>query len=550
MLGQPQPRPDALSRRDDCGGRVSEVSESEAPAGGSDTPAPELTALFSAFLESLCDPEGGARLHRLHAADAPVRHAQGVGAAADIEPEEFAHRHLEISLQGGERLPRFSQPRLLHVTAEPDASEALAWFEVSETRERRPLVVALGVRTAADAQRIVWCTPAGRRECWSFRDGLLHSLADYAWMRASEPAAPRALLDAGYFRRHPSAVEFSALPDARFGCRMSTACCKHDFEITLPAEAQLLIDAMPWRTLEPRLAGTRLPLRADGRVQLKRLDETCRFLDARGQCLIHRTLGRQPFGPCCVFPFSFARTPDGIAVGLSPVCASARLGVGISPRDRSEDLLERLAHAAPRSTDVYRLAPGIEIPWERFREIERGLCDCLAAGELPMRRRVYVGVRLLGALRNEEPIEPSVWMAQSPAAITAELRSAIHGMLARIIGWDRAALRALPREIPPGLSALEVREASALAQILRNTLYCKVYSYPFDLTTAYNHLIVLYLLALIMQAAAEPVPERMWQELGSLGVHGLLKSMLHEGMPEGFRALLGSADFGLWMLAA
>jgi hypothetical protein len=30
----------------------------------------------------------------------------------------------------------------------------------------------------------------------------------------------------------------------------------------------------------------------------------------------------------------------------------------------------------------------------------------------------------------------------------------------------------------------------------------------------------------------------------------LLKSMLHEGMPEGFRPLLGSADFGMWMLAA
>jgi hypothetical protein len=77
-----------------------------------------------------------------------------------------------------------------------------------------------------------------------------------------------------------------------------------------------------------------------------------------------------------------------------------------------------------------------------------------------------------------------------------------------------------------------------------------VYSYPFDLTTAHNHLIVLYLLALIMQAAATPLTDEMWRELGSLGVHGLLKSMLHEGMPEGFRALLGTADFGIWMLAA
>jgi hypothetical protein len=95
-----------------------------------------------------------------------------------------------------------------------------------------------------------------------------------------------------------------------------------------------------------------------------------------------------------------------------------------------------------------------------------------------------------------------------------------------------------------------VHEAAMLTQILRNSLFCKVYSYPFDLTTAYSHLIVLYLLALTMQAAGTPLPEQMWRELGSLGVHGLLKPMLHEGMPEGFRALLGTAEFGEWTLAA
>jgi hypothetical protein len=89
------------------------------------------------------------------------------------------------------------------------------------------------------------------------------------------------------------------------------------------------------------------------------------------------------------------------------------------------------------------------------------------------------------------------------------------------ISWDRSALRRLPREIPPDLSSLEVRDPQVMTQILRNTLFCKVYSYPFDLTTAYNYLIVLYLLALSMQAAATPLSDEMWRELGSLGVHGL-----------------------------
>jgi hypothetical protein len=87
-------------------------------------------------------------------------------------------------------------------------------------------------------------------------------------------------------------------------------------------------------------------------------------------------------------------------------------------------------------------------------------------------------------------------------------------------------------------------------RILQNTLFSKVYSYPFDLTTAHNFLIVMYLLTLVMQADAPAgvLSDVMWQELGSLGVHGLLKSLLHEGVPDGFRATLGTAECGQWML--
>lgn len=513
--------------------------------------AAALTQSFRQFLEALCQAEGGAALYRMHTGDAPVRHARALAPAAAIDSVEFARAHRDISLQCGDRLPAFSDPVLLQTTASADAPESITWFELRESSQTRRLVAALGTRTVEGVSRIVWCTLADHVEPWSFEYGLLQALADYPWMSKSDPAVPRALLDAGYFRRYWRApLRFSSLPDARFSCQMSTACCRHDYEITLPPEAQLLIDAMPWHRINPALTGTRLTQRPDGKLQLKRPDETCRFLGPRNLCLIHQTLGRQPFGACSVFPFSFARTPEGIAVGLSPICGSVRMGLGISPQERTEDLRERLVHAEPRSADAYRLAPGVEISWERFRDIEKALCDCLAAGDAPLRRRLYVGARLLGALKDNQPIDLNAWLAEPPAAINAELREAIRGMLARIIGWERGALRRLPREMPPDLFSLELREPAVLTQILRNTLFCKVYSYPFDLTTAHNHLIVLYLLALIMQAAAAPLAEEMWRELGSLGVHGLLKSMLHEGMPEGFRALLGTADFGVWMLAA
>ncbi len=513
--------------------------------------ASEFSALFLAFIEALSDPDGGATFFDFHSAEAALRTAAGIAPAATLAREAFASRHRDLNLSGQGRLPCFTEPVHLQSTNSDDPQGAVSWFAVRETVQDQPLFVALGTRKSLGKTQIVWCTAADRVTSWTFREGWLQSLADYAWMRRTEPASPRALLDASYFRRYlQRPVRFQYLPEARFGCQMSGACCRHDYEITLPPEAQLLIDTLPWESIDPTLKGTRLSPRADGMLQLKSLDETCRFLAPGNQCLIHRTLGRQPFGPCCVFPFSFSQTPDGIAVAASPICGSVRQGLGARLEDRHEDLQERLAHVTPKSTDTYRLAPGVVITWEQFRDVEKALCDCLSAGDLPLRRRLYAGSRLLGALKEGQRIDLSAWLAEPALSITSDLREAIRGMLARLIGWDRATLRALPREIPHELSQQEMRETKVLEQILRNSLFSKVYSYPFDLTTAHNHLIVLYLLALTMQAAATPLTEEMWRELGSLGVHGLLKVILHEGMPEGFRALLGTPEFGLWMLAA
>ncbi|MBS0420967.1 MAG: hypothetical protein JSR66_24865 [Proteobacteria bacterium] len=423
---------------------------------------------------------------------------------------------------------------------------------MTETRERRRIFTALGIQATGGGPRVGWATLAPKIHDWSYADGYLHSLADYPWMRVSNLPRARALIDASYLRQYwRPPVSFSSLPDARFICQMSTVCCKHDFEIVLPPEAQLLIDAIPWLTLQPRLEDTHLTQRLDGKLQLKALNETCRFLGSHGQCLIHQILGRQPFGPCCVFPVAFAQTPDGIAVALSPICDGTRRGVGPTLLDRAEDLRERLAHAEPRRPNGFRLTPAVEISWEDFRDVEKALCDVLAAEHLPMRRRLYLGSKVLGALRDNEAIETERWLGETMVVITAQLRHAIHDMLTKILAWDRAVLGTIPKAIPAALYEKEVREPEFIGQVLRNTLFSKTYSYAFDLTSAHNFLIVLYLITLLMQeAAGHPLPDRMWRELGSLGVHGLLKSVLHEGVPEGFRNLFGTAEFGLWMLSA
>jgi hypothetical protein len=518
----------------------------------SSTNTHDLLAFIERFLTALSDPDGGEVLYEMHASNAAVRYASAIRRASDVDCESFSRAHREINVHGRDILPSFGSPALLQAPLNFSDVESVAWFEVTETRESRKLIAALGLRTQAGVRRIGWCTLATRVETWSYGDGLLQSLADYPWMRRAEPAMARALLDASYFRRYwREPVTFTALPDARFGCHMSTACCKHDFEITLPPEAQLLIDAIPWQTVAPRLLGTRLKERPDGKLQLKELNETCRFLGARGQCLIHQTLGRQPFGPCSVFPYAFAQTPEGIAVSLSPICGSTRLGLGLALLDREDDLREKLVQAEPRQPKGFRLTPQMEIPWESFRDIEKTLCDCLATEYLPMRRRLYVGTRLLGALSRNEPLDLNCWLQEPLVEITSELREVIRGMLSKILAWDRAALRTLPPTIPSELFNLEVRDSPVVARILRYVVYSKVYSYPFDLTTAHNLLIVLYLLTIIMQSAfSGPLPDVMWQELGSLGVHGPLRNVLHDGVPEGFRALFGTSEFGQWMLAA
>ena len=119
-----------------------------------------------------------------------------------------------------------------------------------------------------------------------------------------------------------------------------------------------------------------------------------------------------------------------------------------------------------------------------------------------------------------------------------------------LLSRARWAPRRLPREVPVSLQQLEIREAPGLTRIFHNVLFSKTFSYPYDLTTAFNMVIVLYLLALLMQEAAQgPLTEPMWQELGSLGVHGMLKEILHENVPEGFRALFATSEFGQWALA-
>ncbi len=509
-----------------------------------------VPSLFQEFLAAQADPDGGHRLYDLYAEEAPVAFEGRLLRKGEVDREAFAQAHRDICLQGIGRLPVFESVEIVSDNVEEDGGFAVGWFNARELGDGQLANVALGLRLEGGDWRIGWCLVASVLQHWSYSQGLLQTLAEYPWMLADQPVLPRSSLDASYCRLfRQSAVDLSFLPETRFSCHMSGACCKFDYNIALPPAAQVLIDAIPWEGIKPALKGTKLEVRSDGQLQLKANRETCRFLDERRQCLIHKTLGRQPFGPCAVFPFAFAQTPDGVAVSTSLVCGSVRNRLGPSLSDRQDDVRERLFLAPVRSPDGFRLAPGLEIPWESFRRVETILLQLLDYSHAPLHQRLYAGNRLLDALRRNEPIDLSAWLEEPPGLLADEYRATLRTYLSKIFDWDRRAFAGLPQGLSLDLHHDRLRDEPVVVDILRNLLFSKVYSYPYDLTTAHNMSILLYVLTVIMQSSVEgPLPDELWQELAALGGHGLLASLLPDSAPQGLKELLGSSEFGQWAL--
>jgi hypothetical protein len=504
---------------------------------------PRARRLLARFLDAACDGAAGGALYRLLTPDAPV-HRGGAWLPRSAEAREvFAARHRELDAAGGAALPHFADGRAL--AWEPGAAgDGVLWFEALERRSARPVTGALGLRAERSLQ-VAWATLAEHPASWGFAAGRARTLANLAWMALSEPAAARTPLDAAWFRLHwlPDGL-LEGLPGLRFQCRGSTTCCRQDYLVAMPAGAQALIDALPWERIAPRLAGTQLRALPGDRVEIKARDESCRFLGATQQCLIHAELGYQPFGPCAAFPFSFAATPEGIAVSASRSCGSVCDGHGATVAERDRDLRQRLAVASLRRASSYRLAPERPVDWPRFRDTEAALRALLARTELPLHERLRRGLRLLAGHEREGRQEAP------PVALDQGLTAALAELLERIMRWDRIALRTLPPTIPRDLRHVDLREPEALASELVALHFSKIYSYEFDLTTAHNFGILLYLLALSWQRALPAGLDALRRrELALLGSHGLLAALLAGDAPAPFRTLLGSVQFGEWALA-
>ena len=509
-----------------------------------------LTQLFQDFLAAYGDPEGGGRLYDFYAEDAPVSLDGRLCRKRDVDRASFAEAHRHVGMDGNARLPVFERIVFLAASGEGAGSRAVGWFEVREAGDHRQVTVACGFLHENGLWRVGWCVVATSKQDWLYQGGLLQTLAEYQWICSDQAVITQGSLDGSYIRlyRQPN-VQLFFLPETRFSCHMTGACCKTDYGVVLPGAAQLLIDALPWEDIRPALKGTQLAVRPDGQLQLKDNHETCRFLDEHTQCLVHKFLGRQPFGPCAVFPFGFAKTPEGVAVTTSHICGSVRNGRGPLLSERQDIVSERLFLAKVRTPNGFRLAPGLDIPWETFCHVEEMLLDLLAESHIPLYRRLYVGNRILDALRKNEELEVSAWLEEPPGVLTEDLREEMRTYFARILAWDRLALKRLPQDMSLDLHHERLHDESVVVAILQKLLFSKVYSYPFDLATAHNLAIVLYVLTLALQSVGDgDLTDELWRELASLGGHGLLSSLLPDSAPPNLVAFLGSSEFGQWAL--
>jgi hypothetical protein len=510
------------------------------------------TDLLEGFLSDACSGATGESLHAWQAPEAPLYRRASWRRRDSETAAAFATVHRHQHERGGAALPRFVAPRPRSWRTDPEGS-AVLWFDATEARSGRSVIGALGVREERDdgRARAAWATLAAREEAWTFLDGRVRTLANFSWMELREPAAARTTLDAAWFRLHWLPGEnLQALPGIRFACHASTSCCRQDYIVPAAAAAQGLIDALPWDRIAPRLHGTLLPVLDAERVVIKARTEACRFLGTRNECLIHAELGYQPFAACATFPFSFARTPEGVAVTASRSCGSVCEASGPPLTEREVDLRQRLAITRPRSTDEFRVAPGRAVGWTAFRDTEALLRALLERRELPLHRRLFLGARALGVLLAGGEFDPGAALAAPPVVIDAPLREQLGQLLDRIQGWDRLALRELPSRVPRDLRHGDLIDAEPLAAELENLHFGKVYSYEFDLTTAHNFAILLYLTALAWQRGfPQGLDALRRRELALLGSHGLLKSLLPQDAPPALRTLLGSAQFGEWALA-
>lgn len=510
--------------------------------------AEHLRERLEAFLAWSQDPYAGMALLAMQAPDAPIGFKFELVLAGQVDPKDYA-LHLAASgiVRDEGRLtapnPTFTDLTLSGASLEDD-DRVVAWFDAVEAASRQEVAIGVGFVTYDEAWRIGWLTLARAPQTWSWDHGRVQALADFPAAYASGNAVPRTWLDLGWYRifAHPR-PPLLTLPEARFGCHGSLGCCDKGFNIEVGAWAQHLIDAIPWEDHHPPLLGTKLKELPDGKLDLKRLDERCRFLDEQSRCRLHALMGRAPFPTCDLYPFQVHGTPDGVVVTTSLACRSARNRLGPAVADRAEEIWARLAlHPPPEATEV-RIERDRPVAWEAYREAEQALLALLDRRELPLDRRLWLGSLYLDALREGSFTDwASLEAAPGPVATVTEADRVV--LIAEAMGMLGV----------PGLSdgstfAPDDAESDRLVTDLsRNMVFSKYFSALYGLRSAW-HAAALFTLFVRFARGAQPhgavSDATLWMACASM-THGRLRR-LFEVLPS-FESLFLSPTFVAWCI--
>lgn len=495
------------------------------------------------FLALHEDPAAGLLFLGLHARDAYVPFQGKASKASLVDPDAFAQAHREANeslLSGGSSLPPILE-RLGRVEwQQTESSQGVLTAEVLSAENSETFWLVFGLRGAPDEWQVVWLGLEPHPVERSFALGGAAALAEMAFLPSQAGLPVRSWLDVSY-RRHfrYARPSLHTLPDQRFSCHGTGSCCQIYWEITAPADAQALVDQVPWAELgASHLVGKQLEPHSEGRVYVKRGGERCAFLDENTRCRIHSALGTPVFDACVAFPFRFAEVPDGVAVTTSYHCHSARSAFGLPLAERQEDIWRRLNQVGlmviPR--EGYALTPHCRVSWQAFVEIETQILDTLADPSIDLFKRLWVAARKLEAAVTGVDGHVDTYRQETPPPLTFGERALLDVMLPfwlGCVGKLRTSLAPLADARPASHLPQQPEQVS---RWLRNTLLSKDLSYQFDLVTALSGVVIMYLAVIALEGdSGEMVSETCWADLGAMAAHNRIGAM--------FERLFSSAEY-------
>jgi Fe-S-cluster containining protein len=419
----------------------------------------------------------------------------------------------------------------------------VAWFDADESRSEQHVAIGVGFQSHEAGWLIGWLTLAPAPQTWDYAFGRAQAAAEYPAARAGDMAAPRTWLDLAWHRQfgYPK-PRLLVLPEAKFSCQSSGTCCGIGFDVDVEPAAQDVIDAIPWERHHPALKGSKLPVRPDGRLQLKGVDETCRFLDEQHHCRIHAIMGRAVFPVCDEYPFIATGTPDGVAITTSVACGTVRANLGTPLTERTPELHARRALFPPAAVGEYRLESGGPASWHDYKGAEAALLALLLRSELPLDRRFWLGSLYLDALRDGVPVAWDVLDAAPPPAssVPLEARLSVLDTVAETVLLPVGGVLALAEDDEP--------TAALLTSMARNLIFGKRYATRYGLRASWH---AAALMATFARQARARHPEgrlddRSAWSIGAVMMHGRFMHVLK--VAPALEALFLSPHFITWLL--